>query len=104
MKRWLWITVLGLGGCAARERGTILVAPPPDAPPVANLVLGSGPDVVRLGRALSYRSSWPSVAHGFVFDDVSYYADFQLDEQYFQNRFDAFYRSAESVRTGVLVR
>ena len=70
----------------------------------ANLVLGPDADCLATATTFNYRSSWPSIDNGYWFDDESYFTDVQSDDQFYFDRFGAFYRSAESVRTAVVVR
>jgi hypothetical protein len=96
------ILLLTLTGCAATN-GLVVYAP---GRPVANLALGPSRDHTLVAEAYAYRSSWPSVQSGYVFDDISTYTEVIYDDQSFYDRRDGggFTREAISVRTGVLIR
>jgi len=104
------VILLGLliPGCVARPAGVFLSAPAPqpqDQPSaVPNLLLGPSPQHVRMGLNWAGRSSWPSVAAGYRLDDVTYYSDFQDDEQFYFGRFGGYYRTAVTARSAVVLR
>jgi hypothetical protein len=98
------ILLLTLTGCAVNNGPTAYTPAPGE--PVSNLVLGSSPDQAVLAQLYTYRSSWPSVRMGYIFDDLSTYTEVIYDDQsYYDWRGGGGYtREAVSVRTGVLVR
>ena len=98
------ILLLMLAGCAARPR--VAVYAPAPGQPTANLVLGPTRDHTFLAEVYSYRSSWPSVQSGYLFDDVSTFSEVIYDDQSYYDGFygGGFTREAVSVRSGVLVR
>ena len=91
-----------LAGCCAGHG--IVVRPPGGA--VANLALGRTGDQAYLSEAYAYRSSWPSVTTGHLFDDVSTFTEVIYDDQSFYDDIEGggYIRESVSVRTGVLVR
>ena len=101
---WTTILLLTLAGCAS-SNGVVVYAPGP-ARPAANLALGPLPDHTWLAESFAWRSSWPSVESGYVFDDVSSYTEVIFDDQSYYGGFDggSFTREAISIRSGVLVR
>ena len=104
--------LLGLGllscGCAGPAGGVVLYGPTGThegaGGPAPNLALGPSADHLWVACELTQRSAWPSVDVGYRFDDFSYYSEVQFDNQHYYDRYGAYYRAAESVRTGVLVR
>lgn len=92
---------LSLAGCC-RDRHVFVRADRP----VANLALGPTSDHTALSQAYTYRSSWPSVRAGYIFDDLSTYTEVIYDDESYISRFNAgsFTREAVSVRNRVLVR
>lgn len=96
--------LVSLAGCA-NVGGPAVYAPEPDRP-VANLALGPSRDHTWLAEAHAYRSSWPAVRSGYVFDDISTYTELIYDDQSFYDaRYGGGYtRAAVSVRSGVLIR
>lgn len=94
------ILLAGPFGCrAARERC--------DRRPYAarDLLLSRTADLSRAAQAFAGRSSWPSVEHGYRFDDVQTYTEVIFDDQSFFDREGGGHQYiTESVRTGVFVR
>ena len=95
--------LLSTAGCG-QPRGGVVHAWGADR--VANLALGPTRDHTWLAESFAYRSSWPSVELGYVFDDLSSYTEVIYDdESYYSGLYGGgFTREAVSVRTGVLVR
>lgn len=50
------------------------------------------------------RSNWPSVMHGYRFDDVTHYSRIRYDEQVYYDRNGSLYNEQLSIQTGVMVR
>ncbi len=74
-------------------------------PIAANLALGSHPQQVRVGEALTYRSDWPAVRSGYVLEDVASFFSYSYDDQSFYDRFGGGYFSLfESTRHGIMAR
>ena len=98
------LLLLLLVGCGTRN--SVVVYGPVQGQRAANLLLGPSPDHTRLAELHAYRSSWPSVSSGYLFDDVSTYTEVIYDDQSFYDwQYGGGYtREAVSVRTGVLVR
>lgn len=93
----LWLGAL-LSGCAAGPRATVAFDRP-------NVLISSHPDETLLATRMVGRSSWPSVSSGYVFDDVTSFTTYSVDDQSFYDLDGGgHYRSTESVRTGVFVR
>lgn len=69
-----------------------------------NLVLGPGEDYLWTAIGFNCRSSWPSVDAGYWFDDVTTFSEIELDDQFYYGRYGGYYRTSQSVRTGVRVR
>lgn len=109
MKRGTVIVfALLLSGCASPGGGVMLCGPGPSgadqAQATCNWALGPSPADLRVAASLNYRTKWPSVATGYRFDDVSFFADVQYDDQYYFGRYGGYSRYAQTVRTAVLVR
>ncbi|MFQ5806322.1 MAG: hypothetical protein ACE5I3_07725 [Phycisphaerae bacterium] len=96
--------LMTLVGCASSNAPTVYVPGPGRS--VANLALGPSRDHAILAEMYAYRSSWPSVPAGYVFDDVSTYTEVNYDDQTFYDWREGggYTREAISVRTGVLIR
>ena len=92
-----------LAGCARSERGVVLSAVP-HGEARANLVMARAPETAALATRMSVRSDWPSVDHGYRFDDVTYYSTIRYDEQSFYDRYGGLLYVNEGLRTGVWVR
>ena len=92
---------LTLAGCCCDRHAVIR-----SSRPVANLAIGPTSDHTALSQAYTYRSSWPSVRAGYLFDDLSTYTEVIYDDESYISRFNAgsFNREAVSVRSRVLVR
>ena len=106
----LLAVALLLCGCAppADRASIVLRGPRTRAAPAGavrpNLALGASAEHLQIARGLTYRSGWPATTTGYWFDDLSYFSDVQSDEQYQFDKFGAFYRLTDSVRSGVVVR
>lgn len=98
------LLLLFLAGCAGADRA--LVYAPPPGRPTANLALGRTPDETWLAEAQAYRTTWPAVDGGYIFDDISTYSELIYDDQsFYDTRYGGGYtRAAVSARRGVLVR
>ena len=98
------ILTLVLAGCSSPQRATVCVIGASRLPP--NLALGPSRDHTILSEMHAYRSSWPSVQSGYLFDDVSTYTEVFYDDQSYYGWRDGggFMREAVSVRSGVLYR
>ena len=101
---FLVILALGLVGCSGPDRAVVYATGGPRSP--ANLALGPLRDHTVLSELHAYRSSWPSVESGYLFDDVSTYTEVLYDDQSYYSPYDGggFTREAVSVRSGVLYR
>lgn len=92
------LTIVGLAGCASRPAATVMVGGP-------NLLLGPDRETNLLARELAFRSDWPSVNAGYIFDDTSSFTTYSVDDQtFFDRQGGGYYGASESIRTGVLVR
>lgn len=71
----------------------------------ANLALGPHPYFATESPLYAGRSSWPSVENGYDLGEVSTFAEIRFDDQAFHERDGSyFYNSAESIRTGTILR
>ncbi len=103
----VWVVILC--GCASRQPFAIIPGPGAGASggsdPPANLALGPSAELGRIAELFVYRSSWPSVPIGYRFDDRSYHTEITYDDQAFYERLGGgYFRAAETIRSGVLVR
>jgi hypothetical protein len=98
-----------LCGCAGRQPFAIIPGPgvgmSGGSGRVANLALGPSAEHSYIAEFFAYRSSWPSASVGYRFDDTSYHTEIIYDDQAFYERLGGgYFRAAETIRTGVLVR
>jgi hypothetical protein len=104
------ILLLLLSGCASSPRVAGVYVPGPGTVPFfpepgqANIALGRDCGDVWMAQEWAYRPVWPATDAGIRLDDVTSYSDVQVDDQYFYDRFGGFYKTSETVRTGVLIR
>ena len=102
------LLALAVGGCASRSTGVFIAPAEPQTagskhlPP--NLALGPSAEHVWLGLSWAGRSAWPSVPAGYRLDDVTYFSDFQDDQQFYFGRFGGYYRTAVMFRSAVVLR
>lgn len=74
-------------------------------PIAANLALGSHPQHVQIGELLTYRSDWPAVRMGYVFEDIASFFIHSYDDQSFYDRLGGgHFNLFEATRQGVVVR
>ena len=72
--RALTFALILLTGCGpGSKRGAVIVAglAPPGRTPPANLIFAGKAENLGLGQQLAARTTWPSVDHGYVTEDVS---------------------------------
>lgn len=93
---------LSLVGCASKQTHEEVLYEPRAA---TNLALGPTPYHNRLGEALAQRSDWPSTYGGYLFDNVTFQANFIFDDQSFFDGQGGWYQNmSTSAQTGVLIR
>lgn len=107
MRKLLLCMALGaiLSGCRSSGpqdfAAAVRPAPIRETP---NLALGPHPDVAYIGSEINPRSDWPSIENGYRLNEVTYYTDVFVDNQYIFTNFDASFRTGQNVRSGVLIR
>jgi len=102
MRRAIYLMlILGLGGCAVCDKGTVLTR---STPARSNLALRPYPGTTASAEAWAARSEWPFVETGTAVDDVTFYSTMTYDEQFQYDRSVGLYRGAQTMRTGVFVR
>ena len=88
--------VMLLAGCAAGERRPIAMR---------DVLLGTDADTTLLATTGPIRSTWPSRASGYRFDDSTYYQIYTYDSQYWSTDNEgSMWTVGESRRTGVMFR
>ncbi|MBU0639638.1 MAG: hypothetical protein KKB50_12290 [Planctomycetes bacterium] len=97
-----------LFGCAARQPGVVIRSSAGTharcAPVVANLALGPSAEHGRVAALFAYRTSWPTVAIGYRFDQISQYTELIYDDQTFYDwHGGGYYRESETIHSGVLL-
>lgn len=90
-----------LVGCQAAGPDATTVAWAPQS----NLLLSRNPAVAATAQHFTNRAIWPAVQHGYELEDVTVYTQFEYDDQFFRDGLGgSYYRTLESVRSGVWVR
>lgn len=73
--------------------------------PAGNLALGPNAWDNRFAETQASRSTWPSINHGYRFNEITSYSQTIFDDQSFYDRLGGgYFQGGQSVRSGVMVR
>ncbi len=73
--------------------------------PSGNLLLSRNAGVAVAAERFTSRAMWPAVGHGYQLEEVTTYTQFEYDDQFFRDGLGgSYYRTLESIRSGVWVR
>lgn len=96
--------LLAMGCATAPPPSYSVIGPRDGGGSRANLALGTRRIHPILAESFAYRSDWPSFVHGYIEDEVTYYADVRYDEQRYYDRNNGIQNVSDMTRLGTFRR